>query len=858
MTSRLLLLLLILALGALAETPSAWGQNSSRHAFVKARLYLSPEQVIDSGTLLVEEGKVVGAGSNLRVPDGYVVHDLKGKVLHPGFIDPYLVASRLGLDAVPDGVSTPISGPNSRLHDDFRVVNELSLEPESFDDMRALGFVAAAVVPEGGIFRGQAALYYTNPEGSLLKDSVASVVGYNLVNFETSATERYPMSAMGHLAVIRQHFLDARWQPTQDQVFEGSVDSIRTVQDGKRPLIAEAESYLGVLQLLSVLQEAAVPRYALVLSGQEWRGLDWLKQSRGRAVGFILPLKFPDTPELDPGYHPDQLSLDALRQWWLAPSNPRWLAEAEVDFALTTHRLKEVSGFEAALKDALAAGLSERTALAALTTVPARILGIEDRLGTLAEGKSASFVIRNGAPLSGGEVEEVWIQGERFPSPRLASGVGEEPEPPEARKFVTPQPLPTSHYPAPFQPESVLVKGATVWTQGPAGKLEQADLLVRGGKIVKVGTGLQDTASHVIDGRGLHLTPGLIDAHSHTAIDGAVNESSLNVTSMVRMKDVLDPFDHNIYLQLAAGVTCANILHGSANAIGGQAVTVKWRFGHSPEGLVMEGVPEGIKFALGENPKQSNWATEQYRYPQSRMGVIESIRGAFVSAKNYRAQKHAGKNPRPDLALDPLLEILDGKRLIHCHSYRQDEILALIRLAEEEGFRVHVLQHVLEGYKIADELAAHGAGASTFADWWAYKYEVDDAIPHNASLMAERGVVASVNSDSNDLARRLNTEAAKSMRYGGMPEIPALNLVTLNPAIQMSIDGRVGSLEPGKDADFVLWSAHPLTQEAVCLQTWIEGTRYFLREAEPARVKGMQAERAGLLKQLEKKQESKS
>lgn len=856
---HLLLLWLLLTLPGLAETPSAWGQTNSRHAFTNARLYLSPDQVIPSGTLLIEEGKVLSAGPNLSVPSGFVVHDLKGKVLHPGFIEPYLVASRLGLTATSDGRSTAVSGPNSRIHDDFRVVDALKLKAESFDDLRELGYVAAAVVPEGGIFRGQAALYFADTEANLLDQSVASVVGYDLVRFGKSAAERYPMSAMGHLAAIRQHFLDAAWQPTQERVFEGSVDSVRAVQEGRRPLFAEAESYLQVLQLLSVLKEAQVPRSTLVLSGQEWRELSWLKQELAADQGLIVPLKFPATPKLGPGYHSDQLSLDKLQQWWAAPANPAWLTQSGFEFALTTHRLEELSSFESALQDAMAAGLPQRAALAGLTTVPARLLGVENQLGTLTAGKSASFVIRHGTPLSGAEVEEIWVHGERFPTTRLQSGVGKEPDSPEARDFISPQAKPKSLYPEPFRPDSVLVKNATIWTQGAAGKMVQADMLVGGGKIVKVGPNLSEPAGHIIEARGLHLTPGLVDTHSHTAIDGAVNESSLNVTAMVRMKDVLDPFDHNIYLQLAAGVTTANILHGSANAIGGQAIIVKWRRGESPQGLVMKGVPEGIKFALGENPKQSNWATEQFRYPQSRMGVIESIRGAFVSAKNYRAQKQAGKAPRPDLALEALLEILDGTRLIHCHSYRQDEILALMRLAEEEGFRVKVFQHVLEGYKIGDELAAHGATASTFADWWAYKYEVDDAIPHNASLMAERGVVASVNSDSNDLARRLNTEAAKSMRYGGMDEVEALNLVTRNPAIQMEIEDRVGSLEPGKDADFVLWSAHPLTQEAVCQQTWIEGTRYFHREAEPARVKRMQAERTRLLEQLNsKKKESKS
>jgi imidazolonepropionase-like amidohydrolase len=317
------------------------------------------------------------------------------------------------------------------------------------------------------------------------------------------------------------------------------------------------------------------------------------------------------------------------------------------------------------------------------------------------------------------------------------------------------------------------------------------------------------------------------------------------------MKDVLDPFDHDIYLQLASGVTAVNILHGSANAIGGQSITCKWRLGEPPDALVMGNAPEGIKFALGENPKQSNWGDEhQSRYPQSRMGVIELIRGAFVSARNYETLRAAGKNPKPDLVLDALVEVLAGKRLVHCHSYRQDEILALIRAADEIGFKVNVFQHVLEGYKVAKAMAEHGAAASTFADWWAYKVEVEDAIPFNASLMDEAGVNVSINSDSDDLARRLNTEAAKSIRYGGMTEEKALDMITKNPARQLGILDFTGTLTPGKDGDFVVWSGHPLTQEARVLETWIDGKRYFQRSQESSRVSALDKERRTYLAAL--------
>ena len=287
----------------------------------------------------------------------------------------------------------------------------------------------------------------------------------------------------------------------------------------------------------------------------------------------------------------------------------------------------------------------------------------------------------------------------------------------------------------------------------------------------------------------------------------------------------------------------ANILHGSANTIGGQNAVIKLRWGATPEKLLYKNAMPGIKFALGENVKQSNWGDgHTTRYPQTRMGVEQILRDAFTSAVEYQKEwddygnnKNKWKKkipPRRDLELDALVEILEGKRQIHCHSYRQDEILMLTRVAEDFGFTIGTFQHVLEGYKIADRLKEHGAHASTFSDWWAYKYEVIDAIPYNGALMTEVGVTVSFNSDSQELARRMNTEAAKGVKYGGLSEVEALKLVTLNPAIQLGIDQWVGSLEIGKDADFVIWSDHPLSTAAICEQTWIDGIQYFSLEKD--------------------------
>lgn len=392
--------------------------------------------------------------------------------------------------------------------------------------------------------------------------------------------------------------------------------------------------------------------------------------------------------------------------------------------------------------------------------------------------------------------------------------------------------------------EYVIFRGATVWTSSSAGILEDCDVIVRDGVIAKIGKDLAVPAdAKVVDCAGRHLTPGLIDCHSHTGIDGDVNEWTQACTAEVRINDVIDPNDVDWYRQLAGGLTCANQLHGSANPIGGQNSVVKLKWGSPLEDWPATGAKPGIKFALGENVVRPTG-----RYPQTRMGVEAFLRDQFRAARNYRdeqrafvanANRHTIIPPRTDLDLEALAEILEGKRIIHCHAYRQDEILMLIRLADEFGFRIGTFQHVLEGYKVADAIARHGAGGSCFSDWWAYKMEVMDAIPWNGSIMHDQDVLMSFNSDSNELARHLNTEAAKAVKYGNLPPSEALEFVTINPARQLGLGDKTGSIEQGKDADLALWSGDPLSPLSICEQTWVEGTKRFDRledlAARPAR-----------------------
>jgi len=403
---------------------------------------------------------------------------------------------------------------------------------------------------------------------------------------------------------------------------------------------------------------------------------------------------------------------------------------------------------------------------------------------------------------------------------------------------------------------NVLIKNATVMTAAK-GTLENTDILVTNGKIAKIGKNIAAPANvKVIDATGKYVSPGIIDAHSHSMLD-AINEGSLAVTSMVRTRDVIDPKDVAIYRALAGGVTSALLLHGSANPIGGQSTTVKFKWGRPADEFPIEGAPPGIKFALGENVKRSNFtpqAGQTPRYPRTRMGTMEVLRDAFRRAKDYKQSLDdfkAGKTkvpPRRDLELEPLVEVLEGKRLVHCHGYRSDEHLNLLLLADEFGFRIAMLQNQHEAYEIAPEVAKRGTGASIFADSWSYKLEAYDSIPYNGYILWKNGVLVSINSDSDERMRRLNLDAAKMEKYGGVPEEEALKMITLNPAKQLGIDKRTGSIEQGKDGDILIWNVHPFSPYSHVEMTLIEGDVYFDRAKDIANRELLAKEREALEK----------
>ncbi len=618
--------------------------------------------------------------------------------------------------------------------------------------------------------------------------------------------------------------------------------------------------------------------------------------------------------------------------------------------------MKDTKQFLANLRRAVARGLRASAALAALTTVPARMAGVQNRYGTIDTGKSAHLIITDGDLFAlRTRISEVWIDGNRYavdpvPSndvrgkwtitssafaekadlfisgelnrlsgtwktgdqeinlasvkldserisivlpgdslgingairlsapaaPEVMHGIGELPDG-TILNWTAERIAPRGHpsdtsgiehggpalYPVlspameygieefPVQPEHLVIRNATIWTQGPEGVLEDADMLVSKGKIVRVGRGLQLPRQTIeIDGQGMHVTPGLIDAHIHTSISGGVNEVGNAITSEVRIRDVIDSKNIWIYRLLAGGLTSANLLHGSANPIGGQNAVLKMRWGALPSEMFIEDAPEGIKFALGENVKRS-----QNRYPNTRMGVEQIIRDEFHAAIDYRRAWRAWErdksriSPRKDLRLEAIAEIIEGKRMIHAHCYRQDEILMLIRLMEEFDVRIRSFQHVVEGYKIAEALSEHGAGAAVWSDWWAFKVEAYDGTIYNARLLNDNGVLTVIHSDNTVIATRMNWEAGKTVGTG-VSETDALNFVTLNPAKMLGIDHRVGSLEAGKDADFVIWNTNPLSPFSVAEQTWVDGRKYFDRELDARLQLEMQSRHAALIQKV--------
>ena len=960
--------------------------ESRTQLFTNARIVVSPGTVIESGSLLVVDGVIEAVGTDLDRPAGVVERDLRGRTVYPGFIDPY---TEYGLKSVgPLNERSRDRAPryeaemrgrrhwNEAVHAQQQWVDRFAHDADAAEMLMARGVVAAQSGKMDGIFRGSAFVVSVGegePAELILEPHSTQWLSFD----KGSSQQAYPSSLMGSIALIRQTFYDARWAKLAD-ADEARDEAVDAIGSWTGPWVFETGDELTLLRAAAIAREHEL-RLIYLGSNREFQRLDAI---RDLGAPIILPLSFPEVPKVTTIEEELDVTLEDLRVWERAPSNPAALAAAGVRFALTGHGLRKGEDFLANLRTAISRGLSPDTALAALTIVPAELAGVADSLGTLERGKRADFIVVDGdlfAEQGEATIESVWIGGrlekefvdddeidfrgtwevtigdrtylinlggeraklegeieegetvveirdirssldsltfqvpmDEFDQEGVARFSVQEIEDEVVGKVNLPSGMPVEvmmrrrsteeldepdrdvvtadttvgdeetdeqetlrdepvisrltfpniglGYESIPSPQNVLVRNATVWTMEADGVLHNADLLVVDGKIAAVGTNLSAPAgARIIDASGKHVTPGMIDEHSHLAISRGVNEGSHAVTAEVRIGDVVNPDDVGVYRALAGGTTMAQLLHGSANPIGGQAQVIKFRWGHSAEEMKFDAAPPSIKFALGENVKQSNWGEEYVvRYPQTRMGVETIMRDRFLAARDYaetwriwneasRRERQRMKPPRRDLQLETLAEILDGKRFIHSHSYVQSEILMLMRLAEELGFTVQTFTHVLEGYKVAPEMAAHGAGGSSFSDWWAYKFEVYDAIPYNPCLMHEAGVLTSINSDSPELIRRLNQEAAKSVMYCGMDEVDALAMATINPAKQLKVDHRVGSLRTGKDADFVIWSDHPLSMYAIAEQTWVDGTPYFTLEKDRELRRNLADEKAALV-----------
>lgn len=911
-------------------------KNTNYTAITNAKIYVTPTQVIEKGTLLIKDGKVVSAGSSVTIPNNTTIIDASGKSIYPSFIDMY---SDFGVEKpkrqTGGGLSVQYDATrtgfywNDHVMPENKAIDKFNYDSKKAIELLSTGFGVVNTHIHDGIVRGTGTLVALNDEeGNEMRVLDANSAQYLSFSKSVLSNQSYPSSIMGSMALLRQMYLDADWyakgnSKTKDLSLEALNKNKGLVQ------IFEAGSRANDLRADKVGDAHGI-QYVILGGGDEYERIDEIKATN---AAMILPIDFPDAYDVEDAFLSSVLSLADMRAWNQKPSNPKILAENNINFAFTTHKLKSPKEFKSNLLKAIKYGLSKEKALEALTTVPAQLLGKSNIIGSLNNGSYANFLITSGDIFDEKTtLYEHWVQGRQnvledmtakdirgdyeftlagesfkmsltgelsklkseitsgektrgskvsysgdwvniamttkdstqqkfirivantsqanslngktiFPNSDEVSFFAKklektddaedskEKKKDEDEKAVTVVPVTYPNIAFGFselpKPETLLFKNATVWTNESEGILENTDVLIKNGKIAKIGKDLSDASASVIDATGKHLTAGIIDEHSHIAA-ASINEGGQNSSAEVSIEDVIDDKDISIYRNLAGGVTSVQILHGSANPIGGRSAIIKLKWGESPENLIYKNSPKFIKFALGENVKQSNWGDiEKVRYPQTRMGVEQLYIDYFNRAKEYDALKKSGKPYRKDIELDVLAEILNKERYISCHSYVQSEINMLMKVADKFNFNINTFTHILEGYKVADKMKEHGVGASTFSDWWAYKFEVNDAIPYNAAILHNVGVVTAINSDDAEMSRRLNQEAGKTLKYGGLSEEEAWKMVTLNPAKLLRLDGRVGSVKVGKDADVVLWSDHPLSVYAKAEKTIIEGATYF-------------------------------
>jgi len=949
------------------------------YAFTNATIVKDAQTTIKNATLVIRDGKIVAVGEGVAVPADAVVVDCKDKFIYPSFIDGYTDYGMPQQQRAQAGFS--FGGPsqltnnqkgaygwNQSLKSDVEGHKLFSVDDARAKSFRETGFGTVLTHQKDGIVRGTGAvvaLANNKDNFVVIKEKAASLLSFN----KGTSSQTYPSSLMGSIALLRQTYLDAAWYKNNPAATGLQGDGVNiTLQSFNAnaglpqifdPADRGAGDVWGVMRADRVGDEFGV-QYIIKATGKEYQRI---KEVAATKAPLIVHLNFPVAMDVEDPADARLVSLQDMKHWELAATNPGAIEKAGIPFCLTSSDLRDAKSFLASVRKAIENGLSEKAAMDALTKTPATWFGVYDKVGSIEAGKLANFVITTG-PVFAEKTTllQNWVLGEKYAvnesawtsvngnytltlngatpqtfaleikSNNSATVIAKDTVAatfsydgkvvkfsfaPEKRsrnniRFTgfntgntfngTAQDADgnnftwTAVYASAAKPDTAsnaggrgrmgaggnggganagagkmgkvtfpmmgfgvdslttnaqayLIKNATVWTSEKEGILQQTDVLVKSGKIAKVGKNLSDANAKIIDGTGKHVTAGIIDEHSHIA-SASTNEGGQSVTSEVRIQDNINPDDIDIYRQLSGGVTTSHILHGSANTIGGQTQLIKLRWGADDAGLLFKGADPFIKFALGENVKRTSSSQGNNRYPDTRMGVEQVLNDAFARAKAYEAA--LAKNPatRRDLELDALVEIMNKKRFITCHSYVQSEITATMRVAEKYGFKVNTFTHILEGYKVADKMKAHGVAASTFSDWWAYKVEVTDAIPYNAAIMTKVGLNVAINSDDAEMARRLNQEAAKSVKYGGLTEEEALKMVTINPAKMLHVDSKVGSIKAGKDADLVVWSDNPLSIYAKAEKTMVDGIIYFDREKDAQMRKQVQAERSRLIAKM--------
>lgn len=943
---------------------SVQSKNNNFTAFTNAKIYVSPTQIIEKGTLIIQNGKVISTGINIPIPKNCTTINLEGKSIYPSFIDIYTSfgvekpKKIAGSNGEPDYDTKRVGYYwNESIKSETNAFENFNYDQTKAEELLKAGFGVVGTHVQDGIARGTGTLIALNNSDKslrLLSNKITNHFGFTK---SVTTNQAYPSSLMGMMALLRQMYLDMDWYKNgNSKTKDASLDAL--INNSKLVQIFTTEDKLNSLRASKIAKEFGL-NYVLKGSGNEFERIEEIKNTNSK---FIIPINFPEAYDVSNSFLADQIDLSDLRFWNQAPTNLKVLSDNKVVFALTTDKLKKVEDFRTNLLKAIKYGFDKTKALEALTIIPASIMSKSDEIGSLKTGSYANFVITSGEIFEEKTVlYENWVQGSKFvvndmttkdirgtydltidsdtykwkiegeiAAPKseittssakkvnskltiannwitalvkskdtingtytrlsafientqnlsgkaiLANGnevkwsankispflIVKDSTKAEKPNVVMPVTFPNIAFGNIQKPsqQTLLFKNATVWTNEKEGIQENTDVLVKNGKIAAIGKNIVDLTATVIDAKGKHLTSGIIDEHSHIAISKGVNEGGHNSSAEVTIEDVVNSEDINIYRDLAGGVTTSQLLHGSANPIGGRSAIVKWKWGKSADEMLYQIQPKFIKFALGENVKQSNWGSSNpTRFPQSRMGVEQVFTDYFQRAKEYdlewkaynsNSKKDKAKAPRVDLELQTLAEILNKERFISCHSYVQSEILMLMNVAEKFNFRVNTFTHILEGYKVADKMKEHGVGASTFSDWWAYKFEVNDAIPYNGALMHNEGLVVAFNSDDAEMSRRLNQEAAKAVKYGNVSEEEAWKFVTLNPAKLLHIDDKVGSIKVGKDADIVLWNNNPLSIYSKVEKTLIEGVVYFDVQKDEAQQLAVAKERNELIGQL--------